>query len=64
MAETLLRDNLGKVIGRLNIVNNKQELRTFDGVVLGYYDPIKNVTTSFNGTLIGYGNLLGSLIKG
>ena len=42
--------------------DGKQTLTDVYGRILGFYFPDRNQTTDPSGTILGYGNLLGTLI--
>ena len=59
-----LRDNTGKLIGRIHTLSNdKLEIRNASGRKLGTYDPGTNQTRDHTGRLVGKGNLLTMLLK-
>lgn len=53
----------GKVRGYLKENANGQVLLAPGGRVLGYYLEDKNMTTTPGGTLVGYGNVLLTLLE-
>ena len=52
-----------KVRGYLKETSNGQTLLAPGGAVLGYYLEDKNMTTTPGGTLVGYGNVLMTLLE-
>ena len=60
----VLRDNAGKIIGRLDLQNNGDKmLRDFQGRILGRYHASTNLTTDFRGNIVGRGDVLTMLLK-
>ncbi len=58
-----LRDANGNTIGYIETDSNgKQTLRDSHGNLLGYYDSNSNYTRDSNGTFIGEGNILTTLL--
>lgn len=63
MGEQVLRDKAGNVTGRIRkLGDGRFELRDRLGNVLGSYDEQRDRTLDRNGNVLGYGNLLGTLI--
>jgi hypothetical protein len=63
MGEQVLRDKAGNVTGRIRkLGDGRFELRDQLGNVLGSYDEKRDRTLDRNGNVLGYGNLLGTLI--
>ncbi len=63
MADQDLRDKTGKLLGRIKTQSNgKLELRDATGKLKGYYDPKSNETRMPNGSLVGKGNLITTLL--
>ncbi|XMB66644.1 hypothetical protein RI065_10115 [Mycoplasmatota bacterium zrk1] len=59
-----IRDNLGKVLAIITTDSKGvKTIKTYTGEVLGTYDPSTNQTKKWAGEIIGYGDLLTSLIK-
>lgn len=63
MSEQTLRDRRGTVIGSIKEANGKLVLRDARGTIRGEYDPRTNQTRNDRGTVIGSGNLLGTLLN-
>lgn len=62
MAENVIRDQLGRILGTVSVDSRGvQTLRDSLGVILGTYDPRTNVTRNYLGQLVGNGNLLSML---
>lgn len=59
--EQILRDSMGKVIGKIKTVGNKEIIYDFYGRQLGYFDG--KYTYDFYGKRIGQGNLLTALLR-
>jgi hypothetical protein len=58
-----IKDSYFNVIAYLDTEDNgSQKLRSPRFNVLGYYDPQRNVTTDSMFTVVGYGNLLLTLL--
>jgi hypothetical protein len=63
MAKDFLRDEQGRQIGSIETdANGKQVLRDKYGSLRGSYDPHDNTTRDVNGSRIGTGNLLATLL--
>jgi hypothetical protein len=63
MGEQVLRDKAGNVTGRIRkLPDERYELRDRLGNVLGTYEGKRDRTLDRNGNVLGYGNLLGTLI--
>jgi len=63
MGEQVLRDRAGDVTGRIRkLPDERYELRDRLGNVLGTYEGKRDRTLDRNGNVLGYGNLLGTLI--
>jgi hypothetical protein len=63
MADQLLRDNKGFVIGKISTGSNGVlTLRDSKGFEKGTYDPRTNITRGANGFEVGKGNLLAALL--
>ncbi len=58
-----LRDNRGRLIGRIKETAGKQEIRNAQGKLLGRYDPKSNITRDAAGRRVGKGNLLTTLLE-
>ena len=64
MQTITLKDFQGRIIGYVEIDNNgKKTLRDFYKRILGYYDPKRNVTTDFYGTVVAQGDCLTMLLN-
>ena len=57
-----LFDRNGKLIAYLKIGSYRDEIRSANGALLGFFDKKINQTRDIKGNLIGYGNLLTTLI--
>jgi len=62
MADQVLKDAKGKVIGKIRESSGKLEIFDAQGRRKGYYDPKINETRSEQGKVIGKGNLLVMLL--
>lgn len=63
MKTELIKDSFFNVIAYLDTEDNgSQKLRSPRFNVLGYYDPQRNVTTDSMFNVVGYGNLLLTLL--
>jgi hypothetical protein len=63
MGEQLLRDKGGKVLGRIRkLEEGRYELRDPQGNPLGVYDQKRDRTLDRLGNVVGYGNLLPTLL--
>lgn len=64
MAQQILRDNMHRIIGYIDTDGNgKQTGRDFMHRIVGYYYPSDNTTRDSLNRIVGYGNLLASLIR-
>lgn len=63
MAEQVLRDKSGKLLGRIKEAGGNLELRDAKGILVGRYYPKHNTTRDKAGKLIGRGNLLTMLLS-
>ncbi len=63
MSGETLRDRIGNLIGRIEVDGNKRVLRDKVGTRLGEYSTSDNVTRDRNGTLVGTGDLLLTLLR-
>jgi len=65
MAEQILRDRRGIILGRIQTqATGVQVARDTRGIIVGRYDPQSNITRNAQGLQVGQGNLLSSLITG
>lgn len=63
MSRQTLRDRNNHVLGYIDVeFTGRQCLRDSNNHVLGYYEPSRNQTVDANYHLIGFGNLLTSLL--
>ncbi|MGB9730134.1 hypothetical protein [Caldisericum sp.] len=63
MKDQELRDNHGRLLGKIKELNNgRLELRDHMGRLKGTYDPRANKTRDHMGRLVGKGNLLTTLL--
>lgn len=59
-----IRDQLGKIIAVITTDSQGiQTIKTQLGEILGTYNPKTNETRTFLGQIVGYGNLLTTLIR-
>ena len=64
MDQIVLKDNVGKILGTIKVLpDGKKELRDCVGKFLGTYDPKDNRTRDNIGVIIGYGDLLTTLLR-
>ena len=64
MATQDLRDNTGKLIGRIReLFDGKLEIRNAAGSLKGTYDPETDITRDASGRQFGRGNLLTMLLQ-
>lgn len=63
MAEQVLRDKSGKLLGRIKEAGGNLELRDAKGILVGRYYQKHNITRDKAGRLIGRGNLLTMLLS-
>jgi len=58
-----IRDKSGRLMARIKTIGNKSEIRSHTGQLLGFYLHDSNQTKTSTGQLVGYGNLLTTLIR-
>ena len=64
MADTIIRDSYGKIIGKIEMKSNGDKIvKDFYGRILGRYDKQCNVTRNFYGIIIAKGDVCGILFK-
>ena len=63
MAQEILKDAYGRIIGRLEQQGNRLYLYDFYHRKVGYYDSALNKTFEWNGKFVGHGNILMMLLK-
>lgn len=63
MAEEVLRNKNGQIIGRIKEEGGYFVIRDASGKILGRYNPRDNTTRDSSGRIIGRGNLLVALLK-
>ena len=64
MERLSLKDNIGRILGTVKIKpDGKKELYDSIGRYLGSYDPKENMTRDNVGVVVGYGDLLTTLLK-
>jgi hypothetical protein len=57
-----LRNSNGKLIGFIRSYDDREEIRSVNGTLKGFYYYKLNQTRNVNGTLVGFGNLLTTLL--
>jgi hypothetical protein len=57
-----LRDKNGKLVGFIKSYGDREEIRSVNGTLKGFYYYKLNQTRNVNGSLVGFGNLLTSLL--
>lgn len=63
MAMTTLKNADGSLKGFIHqLSNHRIEIRTANGEPLGWYNPSNNITYQINGSMVGFGDLLTSLL--
>lgn len=63
MNPTVLRNSDASIRGFIHYLgNHRTEIRNANGVTLGWYNPPSNITYYINGSMVGFGDLLTSLI--
>jgi ribosomal protein L18 len=60
---TYIRNSLNQVIAQIDDAGDEIILYSVMGAILGKYSKSSDMTTYSNGALVGYGNLLGTLIS-
>ena len=64
MTNVTLRDNIGRIRGTIrDLGNGRREIRNPVGKVLGTYNQKDNVTRDNIGRVVGYGDLLTTLLE-
>lgn len=64
MGRETIKNWSGQILAYLDTDNEgEQTLRDYGGKILGYYKPRQNVTQTYSGTILSYGNTLSMLIK-
>lgn len=63
MNPTILRNADASIRGFIHYLgDHRTEIRNANGQTLGWYNPTSNITYYISGTMVGFGNLLTSLI--
>lgn len=62
MSEQILKDSRGSIIGRIQSQGGKFVLKDARGSIKGYYEPNSNKTKNAQGSIVGTGNLLTTLL--
>lgn len=63
MNPTILRNSDASIRGFIYYLGkHRTEIRSANGVTLGWYNSPSNITYYSNGSMVGFGNLLTSLI--
>lgn len=63
MNPTILKFSNGQTRGFIYTLSQfRVEIRNSGGVTLGWYNPSNNVTYASNGSMVGFGNLLTTLL--
>ncbi|MCH5321785.1 MAG: hypothetical protein J1E36_08460 [Eubacterium sp.] len=62
MADQVLRDKMGRIIGRITESQGKLQISDHYGRYKGSYDPKSNSTYDHLGRRVGTGNLLTTLL--
>ena len=57
-----LRDKNGKLVGFIRSYDDREEIRSVNGTLKGFYYYKLNQTRNVNGSLVGFGNLLATLL--
>lgn len=57
-----LRDRNGKLVGFIRSYGDRDEIRSVNGTLRGFYYYKLNQTRNVNETLVGFGNLLTTLL--
>jgi hypothetical protein len=57
-----LRDKNAKLVGFIRSYSDRDEIRSVNGTLKGFYYYKLNQTRNVNGALVGFGNLLTTLI--
>jgi hypothetical protein len=57
-----LRDGNGKLVGFIRSYGDRDEIRSVNGTLKGFYYHKLNQTRNVNGALVGFGNLLTNLL--
>ena len=63
MADRILRDSNGRLLGRISRHGDgRTEIRDQNSRLMGRYDPKEDKTRDRNSRVVGYGDLLSSLL--
>jgi len=63
MNPTTLRNSDASIRGFIHYLgDHRTEIRNSGGQTLGWYNPSSNITYYINGSMLGFGNLLASLV--
>jgi len=63
MNPTILRNADASIRGFIHYLgDHRTEIRDSGGQTLGWYNPTSNITYYINGSMLGFGNLLASLV--
>ncbi|MDX2370850.1 MAG: hypothetical protein QNK36_21020 [Colwellia sp.] len=63
MSPTILRNADASIRGFIYYLgDHRTEIRDSGGQTLGWYNPTSNITYYINGSMLGFGNLLASLV--
>jgi len=63
MNPTILRNSDASIRGFIHYLgDHRTEIRNSGGQTLGWYNPSSNITYNINGSMVGFGNLLASLV--
>ena len=57
-----LRDKNAKLVGFIRSYDDRDEIRSVNGTLKGFYYHKLNQTRNVNGALVGFGNLLTNLL--
>ena len=61
--DTYLKDRNGGIIGTVKSYGDEDRLHDKNGNFIGRYNKTANMTYDGYGTIVGYGNILASLIR-
>lgn len=62
MSEQILRNSRGSIVGRIQSQGGKLVLKDARGSIKGYYEPNSNKTKNAQGSIVGTGNMLSTLL--
>jgi len=62
MSEQILKNSRGTIVGRIQSQGGKLVLKDARGSIKGFYEPNSNKTKNAQGSIVGTGNMLSTLL--